>query len=179
MSVSKLPREPFSRGVVAEMGPGRKEVKKMSIQAYQSASVNIMTKSEILLKLYQGLIKTVDMLEEAIVRRDIPGKIDATNRATAILGELAMALEAHKAENGETGDWQDRLIALYLFLMEEISVSNIRNEERRLKPVREILEGLLETWRDAISKNPPRPSTMRPASGSHATAPEGRLSVRG
>jgi flagellar protein FliS len=158
---------------------GREEVKKMSIQAYQSASVNTMTKSEILLKLYQGLIKTVDMLEEAIVRRDIPGKIDATNRSTAILGELAMALEANKAESGEPGDWQDRLIALYLFLMEEISVANIRNEERRLKPVREILEGLLETWRDAISKNPSRASTIHPSPVGHVKAPEGRLSVRG
>ncbi|MDA8059936.1 MAG: flagellar export chaperone FliS [Nitrospiraceae bacterium] len=151
----------------------------MSIQAYQSASVNTMTKSEILLKLYQGLIKTVDMLEEAIVRRDIPGKIDATNRSTAILGELAMALEASREEGGEQGDWQDRLIALYLFLMEEISVSNIRNEERRLKPVREILEVLLETWKDAISQSPSRASSMRPSPVSHAKVPEGRLSVRG
>jgi len=151
----------------------------MSIQAYQSASVNTMTKSEILLKLYQGLIKTVDMLEEAIVRRDIPAKIDATNRSTAILGELAMALEANKAESGESGDWQDRLIALYLFLMEEISVANIRNEERRLRPVREILEGLLEAWRDAILKSPSRPAAMSLSQTSHAKAPEGRLSVRG
>ncbi|MHB1757125.1 MAG: flagellar export chaperone FliS [Leptospirillum sp.] len=151
----------------------------MSIQAYQSASVNTMTKSEILLKLYQGLIKTVDMLEDAIVRRDIPGKIDATNRSTAILGELAMALEANKAETGESGDWEDRLIALYLFLMEEISVANIRNEDRRLKPVREILEGLLEAWRDAVSKNPARQTVSRPVPANHAKAPEGRLSVRG
>ena len=151
----------------------------MSIQAYQSASVNTMTKGEILLKLYQGLIKTVDMLEEAIVRRDIPGKIDATNRSTAILGELAMALEANKEEGGETGDWQDRLIALYLFLMEEISVANIRNEDRRLKPVKEILEGLLEAWGDAVSKNPARTSVKRSFPADHGKAPESRLSVRG
>ncbi len=151
----------------------------MSIQAYQSASVNTMTKGEILLKLYQGLIKTVDMLEEAIVRRDIPGKIDATNRSTAILGELAMALEANKEEGGETGDWQDRLIALYLFLMEEISVANIRNEDRRLKPVKEILEGLLEAWGDAVSKNPSRTSVKRSFPVDHGKAPESRLSVRG
>ncbi len=153
----------------------------MSIQAYQSASVNTMTKSEILLKLYQGLIRTVDMLAESIDQKNVAGKIDATNRATAILGELAMALEASKEEGAAAGDWQDRLIALYLFLMEEISVANIRNDVSRLIPVREILTGLLETWRDAVLKTGSKNHLPHPGTqvSSPNLAPSGRLSVRG
>lgn len=97
-------------------------------------------------------------------------------RATAILGELAVALEGQ-----EQLDWVPRLLALYMFLIEEITVANLKDEPERLQPVRKILEDLLETWKQASGMVP---SSASVPSFSPSSAPAGRtvgqrLSMKG
>ncbi len=116
----------------------------LPLNAYQTAVQNTITPSELLIRLYEGAIKSVLLLEDAIRSRNISKKIDAVHRATAILGELAAALDGQEAE------WVQKLMGLYVFLIEEITVANIKDEPDRLLPVRKILSDLLEGWKEAV-----------------------------
>jgi flagellar protein FliS len=68
-----------------------------------------------------------------------------------------------------------------MFLIEEITVANLKDEPERLVPVQKILADLLETWKQAsiqASKPvPPPPLSPEPAA---AMRPVGqRLSMKG
>ncbi|MCL4462111.1 MAG: flagellar export chaperone FliS [Nitrospirae bacterium] len=150
--------------------------KGMPILAYQSAVEHTITPAELLIRLYEGAIRAIQILEEGIREKNIPKRSDAVMRATAILGELAVALEGQ-----EQLDWVPRLLALYMFLIEEITVANLKDEPERLQPVRKILEDLLETWKQASGMVP---SSASVPSFSPSSAPAGRtvgqrLSMKG
>ncbi len=151
----------------------------MPINAYHAAVQNTITPSELLIRLYEGAIKSVLLLEEAIRSRNIPKRSDAVHRSTAILGELASALDGQ-----ESLEWAQKLVGLYVFLIEEITVANIKDEPERLLPVRTILSELLESWREAIhSSSRPTgvgsPGTASPAAPVSGAAPGRRLSMKG
>uniref|UniRef100_A0A7C3LZ48 Flagellar export chaperone FliS n=1 Tax=Leptospirillum ferriphilum TaxID=178606 RepID=A0A7C3LZ48_9BACT len=159
---TRLPREPF-------MSQG------MPIHAYQSAVEHTITPAELLIRLYEGAIRSLQLLEEGIRDKNIPKRSDAVMRATAILGELAVALEGQ-----DHLDWAPRLLSLYMFLIEEITVANIKDEPDRLQPVRAILGDLLEAWKQA-SKSVKVPSPLPQPREIHEPARSvgQRLSVKG
>lgn len=148
----------------------------MPIHAYQSAVEHTITPAELLIRLYEGAIRAVQILGEGIREKNVPKRSDAVMRATAILGELAVALEGQ-----DQIDWAPRLLALYMFLIEEITVANLKDEPERLHPVQKILGDLLDGWKQAagmIPKSVSAPSlSPEPAS---ASRPAGqRLSLKG
>lgn len=152
----------------------------LPINAYHSAVQNTITPSELLLRLYEGAIKSVILLEESIRSRNIPKRSDAVHRATAILGELAVALEGEGSS-----EWAQKLVGLYVFLIEEITVANIKDEPERLLPVRTILSDLLEGWKEAVhstSQSVPAASAMHHSSATlpvSGTSSGRRLSLKG
>lgn len=144
------------------------------ISTYQKTVQNTITPPELLLRLYEGAIKSVLLLEGAIRENDIPARADAAHRSTAILGELASALE------GQDGnDWSNDLIVLYLFLIEEVTVANITGEAGRLPAVRKILNDLLEGWREAVRAMPRASSSPRPEISGTVPETGKRLSLKG
>ncbi|MHB8421930.1 MAG: flagellar export chaperone FliS [Leptospirales bacterium] len=150
----------------------------LPINAYHTAVQNTISPSDLLLRLYEGAIKSVVLLEEAIRSRNISMRSDAVHRSTAILGELAVALEGE-----DSPEWAQKLIGLYVFLIEEITVANIKDEPERLSPVRTILSDLLEGWKDAIhsSSRPASPAAgaLSPGAPGLGSSPGRRLSVKG
>jgi flagellar protein FliS len=146
----------------------------LPINAYQRTVQNTITPAELLLRLYEGAIKAVLLLEVAIREKDVPGRGEAAHRATAILGELASALEGQ-----ETAEWSSDLIVLYLFLIEEITVANITGEAERLPPIRKILNDLLEGWREAVRKMPRTPAATHSVAPGPLSDTGKRLSLKG
>ncbi|MHB1605824.1 MAG: flagellar export chaperone FliS [Leptospirales bacterium] len=150
----------------------------LPINAYHTAVQNTISPSDLLLRLYEGAIKSVVLLEEAIRSRNISMRSDAVHRSTAILGELAVALEGE-----DSPEWAQKLIGLYVFLIEEITVANIKDEPERLSPVRTILSDLLEGWKVAIhsTSRPASPvaGALSPGAPGLGSSPGRRLSLKG
>ena len=147
----------------------------LPINAYQRTLQNTITPAELLLRLYEGAIKAVLLLEGAIREKDVPARGDAAHRATAILGELASALEGQE----EAVEWLRDLIVLYLFLIEEITVANITGEAERLLPVRKILNDLLEGWREAVRMMPRTSAATQTVRSGTVSDTGKRLSLKG
>ncbi len=142
---------------------------------YRQTLERTLPPAELLIRLYEGSIRLVDIMKEAMRNGDIPKRSDAVNRLTSIFSELASAVDGQ-----EPKDLSDSLVSLYLYLIQEVTLANVASELDRLDPVRELLSDLLGTWRTA-SVNARSAVSLSASSGGGPEAPGVRrtLSVRG
>ncbi|MHB8368486.1 MAG: flagellar export chaperone FliS [Leptospirales bacterium] len=142
---------------------------------YRQTLERTLPPAELLIRLYEGSIRLVDIMKEAMRNGDIPKRSDAVNRLTGIFSELASAVDGQ-----EPKDLSDSLVSLYLYLIQEVTLANVASELDRLDPVRELLSDLLGTWRTA-SVNARSAVSLSASSGGGPEAPGVRrtLSVRG
>lgn len=141
---------------------------------YRQTFERTLPPADLLIRLYEGSIRCLDLMKEAMKSGDIPKRADSVNRLTGILSELATALEGQ-----EPKDLSESLISLYLYMIQEVTLANVANEIDRLDPVRDLLSDLLETWKTAAATS--RAQTLKTPTGpSDGTPPVRRtLSVRG
>jgi flagellar protein FliS len=132
---------------------------------YRQTFERTLPPADLLIRLYEGSIRCLDLMKEAMKSGDIPKRADSVNRLTGILSELATALEGQ-----EPKDLSESLISLYLYMIQEVTLANVANEIDRLDPVRALLVDLLETWKTAaatsraqILKTPPEPLDGAPS----------------
>ncbi|MGC8529327.1 MAG: flagellar export chaperone FliS [Leptospirillia bacterium] len=142
---------------------------------YRETFERTLPPADLLIRLYEGSVRLVDMMKEAMGNGDIPRRSEAVNRLTGILSELASAVDGQ-----EPRDLSDSLVSLYLFLIQEVTLANVASEVERLGPVREILADLLATWKAAATSSrggslPSSPANTFPEGG----VPRRTLSVRG
>ncbi len=142
---------------------------------YRETLERTLPAADLLIRLYEGSVRLVDIMKESMSAGDIPRRSDAVNRLTGIFSELASAIEGQ-----EPKDLSESLVSLYLFLIQEVTLANVAGEIERLDPVRDILVDLLGTWKTAASSSrggslPPSPSSAFPDGG----LPRRTLSVRG
>ncbi|MCL4485621.1 MAG: flagellar export chaperone FliS [Nitrospirae bacterium] len=140
---------------------------------YRQTMESTITPSDLLIRLYEGALRCVDLIRESMQSGDIPRRADAVNRLTGILSELASAVDGQ-----EPRDLSESLVSLYLFLIQEVTLANVAGEAFRLDPVREILSDLLGTWRTAAMATRTAPMLTSPRSNG-AETPRRSLSVRG
>ena len=140
---------------------------------YRQTLESTLSPADLLIRLYEGAIRCVDIIKESARSGDIPRRADAVNRLTGILSELASAVDGQ-----EPKDLSDSLVSLYLFLIQEVTLANVAGELCRLDPVREIISDLLGTWRAAVLSS--RKSALPfPPKADGAATPRRSLSVRG
>ena len=142
---------------------------------YRETLERTLPPADLLIRLYEGSVRLVDMMKEAMGNGDIPRRSDAVNRLTGILSELASAVDGQ-----EPRELSESLVSLYLFLIQEVTLANVAGEVERLGPVREILVDLLGTWKTAASSSrggslPSSPANAFP----EGEIPRRNLSVRG
>ena len=142
---------------------------------YRETLERTLPPADLLIRLYEGSVRLVDIMKEAMGSGDIPRRSDAVNRLTGIFSELASAVDGQ-----EPRELSDSLVSLYLFLIQEVTLANVAGEAERLGPVREILVDLLGTWKTAATSTrggglPSSPAAAFPEGG----GPRRTLSVRG
>ena len=84
---------------------------------YRETLERTLPPADLLIRLYEGSVRLVDMMKEAMVNGDIPRRSDAVNRLTGILSELASAVDGQ-----EPRELSDSLVSLYLFLIQEVTL---------------------------------------------------------
>lgn len=118
------------------------------LNQYQSNQIATASPEQILIMLYDGAIRFTALAAQAIARKDMTGKSHNINRAFAIIAELSGTLD-HKINGDLAGD----LESLYDFMMRELTRGNIRNDQKPLTAVQNLLKDLRETWMQAIELN--------------------------
>ena len=110
---------------------------------YTNDAVSTASPARLLLMLFDRLVRDLVTAEDAIARRDVPAAHDELLHAQAILLELDRTLD-HSAWSGAQG-----LSDLYVFLHAELVAANLTKDVERVRVVRDLVEPLRETWREA------------------------------
>lgn len=97
--------------------------------------------------LYEGAIKFTKLAVKAMEEKKIADKGHYIGRAYDIVMELNNTLD-HKIG----GDISKNLESLYIFMMDQYTKANFKNDDKPLKENIKILENLYEGWQAAVEK---------------------------
>ncbi len=110
---------------------------------YLTDSISTATPAKLLLMLYDRLVLDLTKGEQALLDGDRPEANIHLQHAQDIVIELHVTLD-QDAWDGAAG-----LAALYTFVQTELIHANIRGDVARVTAVRDLVEPLRDTWREA------------------------------
>lgn len=111
------------------------------LSSYRQTQVQSRTPLELVVMLYDGALKFLNVAREAIERHDLVARRDAVSRALAIISELQSTL--NMTDGGEIAQ---RLDALYGFANERILLAVQQNSTAPLDEAIRVLETLRDSW---------------------------------
>ncbi len=117
-------------------------------KAYKQVDLESSSKAQILDKLYLRFVKDCDDAKAAISRGDVAAKAAAINHGNQIIMELVAALDHALAP-----DLCGNLAALYDYVLDRLSKSNIHNDATLLDQASAVVVQLREAFLEANSAN--------------------------
>ena len=114
----------------------------MGIDAYNQQAAVTEDPYMLILKLYEGLLKYLSFVKDAIENENVEEKFEYINRSIAIFDELRNILDF------EGGDVSYYLDGLYLYQIETLFSAGIDNNLSSIDQVNKVVKGLIEAWKD-------------------------------
>lgn len=111
---------------------------------YKSNSVNFASKEQLLLMLLDGAVRFAGKARQALMDKDIKEAHVNLVKTQDIFYELMASLDVSKA-----GDWGHSLMALYQFIVEKLTETNMKKSVETLDEVMPFIEDVRDTWREA------------------------------
>ncbi len=112
---------------------------------YLADSVATASPAKLLVMLYDRLVVDLNRGEQALIAGDRPEANTHLKHAQDIVTELHVSLDL-QAWDGAAG-----LASLYTFVETELINANIRGDAAKVAAVRDLIEPLRDTWREAIA----------------------------
>lgn len=94
--------------------------------------------------LYEALIRNLAQAEVHIEQKDLDVANNCLIRAQEIVYELMASLDAQAFDGGE------QLMGLYAWMQSELIDANVQKNASKIQAVRQLVEPLAQTWREAI-----------------------------
>ena len=114
----------------------------MGIEVYNQQAATTDDPYMLILKLYEGLLKYLSFVENAIDANNIEEKFDYINRSIAIFDELRNILDF------DGGDVAYYLDGLYLYQIETLFTAGVDNNLNAIAQVKKVVTGLIEAWKE-------------------------------
>jgi len=112
-------------------------------ERYLADSVATASPAKLLLMLFDRLVVDLNRGEQALIAGDRPEANTQLKHAQDIVTELFVSLDLD-AWDGAAG-----LASLYTFVETELINANIRGDAAKVAGVRDLIEPLRDTWREA------------------------------
>ena len=112
-------------------------------EQYRSIQVNTAGQGSLVIMLYEGALKNLNLARTSIDRQDIAAAHEYLTKAQQIIRELNRTL------NMEAGDIAQKLRSLYLFMLDRLMQANMKKDPAMIDEVAAILRELKSAW-DAI-----------------------------
>ena len=96
----------------------------------------------LILKLYEGLLKYLSFVKNAIEEQNIEEKFEYINKSIAIFDEMRNILDF------DGGDIAYYLDGLYLYQIETLFSAGIDDNLNAIDQVTKVVQGLIEAWKD-------------------------------
>ena len=125
---------------------------------YQQTDLMNLSPEEIIDRLFKALLSDIDRAEKAMSEGNVSIKCERISHAIAIAGELQASLNMK-----EGGEIAENLYLLYDFVIRELLMTNLKNDRKRLKNVKDALMPIIEAWNEIVKreKNNFEPSTRK------------------
>ncbi len=114
----------------------------MGIEAYNQHSAVTDDPYMLILKLYEGLLKYLSFVRNAMEEDNIEEKFLYINKSIAIFDELRTVLDF------DGGDVAYYLDGLYLYQIETLFSAGIDNNINAVDQVTKVVQGLIDAWKD-------------------------------
>jgi flagellar protein FliS len=112
------------------------------IETYQQNAVTTQSRGKIVVMLYDGAIRFLKRMMEAIEQGDVAQKSHFLNKACDIILELNVSLDMEAG-----GEIAQNLRSLYMFMIRHLNTAHIKNDVASVREVIGLLEELNEGWR--------------------------------
>jgi flagellar secretion chaperone FliS len=112
-------------------------------QRYLDATAETATPLELVLMLYQGVLRSTGQAIQAVEQRDVAEAHKSLIRAQDIVFELSASL--NRAEGGATAD---NLAALYDYSYRRLVDANVRKDAAPAEEVARLFRDLLPAWQE-------------------------------
>jgi flagellar secretion chaperone FliS len=123
------------------------------INAYRQTEAQSRTPLELVVMLYDGSLRFMNLAREAIVRSDIPARRDALSRALAIVSELQSTLDLERG-----GEIAASLDQLYAFANSRLMDAAMRNDPLPIDEVSRVFTTLRDAWQTIATQPAERAS---------------------
>lgn len=114
---------------------------------YKQTAVTTANRGDVLIMLYEAAIRNVTKAIDAIDNDRVAEKGEAIGKAHDIINELLNSLDFNVG-----GEVAQNLEQLYNFMTEQLITANMENQREPLDSVKEMLEELLDGWREAVKQ---------------------------
>ena len=131
-------------------------------EQYRAMAVETASPAELVLKLYQGVLRFTQRAMEAVERGDLEVAHASFVRSQSIVAELTASLDMELG-----GDVAPNLLALYQYAYSMLLVSNCTKDKKPAEQVISLFRELLDAWRHVSQTEP------REAASAGATVPAG------
>ena len=113
---------------------------------YQATAVTQADPLKLVEMMYEGAIRFMRIAQHCISQGDMEGAHNGILRAYAIVAELMATLDFDQG-----GEIAARLEQCYDYVLHLLKEANIKKDAALLKQAQEMIEPLLESWRDAFT----------------------------
>lgn len=114
----------------------------MSLEAYNQYNATTDDPYMLILKLYEGLLRYLSFVKNAIEEGDIETKFKYINKSIAIFDELRNVLDF------DGGDIAYYLDGLYLYQIETLFSAGVNDNLNAVEQVMKVVRGLIEAWKE-------------------------------
>ncbi len=117
-----------------------------SVAKYQEVEVTTADPVEMIVKLYEGIVRFNNLAKKAIEEGNIGERNNFINRSIAIIGELAASLNTD-----EGGEVAVNLARLYEYSINALNTANIKNDTALIDSVTRVIEELKKGWEGILN----------------------------
>jgi len=117
------------------------------ISNYRETQINTASRGKLIVILYDGLIKFIDIAIENIPKKKFDIASNNIIKAQDIVNELSMSL------NMEAGEISGKLISIYSFLYEKLIEANVKKDVKSLRFIRKMAFELRDGWNQIANKS--------------------------
>ena len=114
----------------------------MGIEVYNQQSAISDDPYVLILKLYEGIIRYLSFVKNAIETNDVEAKFTYINKTIAIFDELRNVLDF------DGGDVAYYLDGLYLYQIETLFSAGVNDNLNSINQVMKVTQGLIDAWKE-------------------------------
>jgi len=118
-----------------------------ALNQYKATQVNTADQGKLVLMMYDGAIRFVEIAKRKLQENDIAGKGVYISKAEAVISELMASLNMEQG-----GEIASSLEKLYAFMNRQLRIANVNKDIKPLDIVLKILGELKEAWTKIFKK---------------------------